>query len=690
MAALSDFHDSVLQGTHMIGNSLPIGACLYFAVLAVGWNGFWALWDRISKNNRASERFSLDSRQFAIVMLSTLVACYPPTSGLFRYFHRMVMMPWYFLSSHTDWNEHELLTQYIRPELFPDPWPGTAEALSSPEYETVYRGFFTGLATAGKNLSLWALPLGAWLKPMLHWGPAIVCLSLAALSLQFVVHRQWAEREQLSYPLAQFFGSLGHIEGGRRGVPDIFKNRLFWCGFLPVFIILLLEYLASWYPRDIPSIHDMFPNMRTWWLPIHVAMPAIKKAPVWWALSSQTFYFSFFGIAYFVGSEIAISYALTPFVLVAFGVFYYYFFGTSLPEATISLTRAGASFGYVLILLYTGRVYYGRVIATALGLRRTHSDDGVDDSAIVAARLLLISTVGMCFVFSWMCSSWVVGTLISLLILILLLIISRIVCESGIPFVSGTWGVAEVVTSMLGPAAIGPHAMPFLSWGTSTLWHDPRESLMPFVATGAKIADDHGIRLRKVFRIAVFAVLIALAVAFLSTFYSIYNVGPMRDSYAATTPPQVFLNSVSLQFHQLKSSGMFEKSLEASPLERLSFISPTGDGIYARSFLFGLVLVFLLSFVRFRFSRFPLHPIILLMMGTYPSNCGWQSYFCGWAVKQLIVRFGGGGSYKKFKPLFIGVIMGEIGLAALTLVVDFAHYLIYQTPTSVHTFFLPG
>ena len=35
-------------------------------------------------------------------MAVTLVACFPPTSGLGRYFHRQIMLPWYYLMNKPD------------------------------------------------------------------------------------------------------------------------------------------------------------------------------------------------------------------------------------------------------------------------------------------------------------------------------------------------------------------------------------------------------------------------------------------------------------------------------------------------------------------------------------------------------------------------------------------------------------
>jgi len=58
--------------------------------------------------------------------------------------------------------------------------------------------------------------------------------AVATLALSLLVHRQWADHEQLSYPLAQISSSLLARSRGRR-FPDLFHSKLFFWGFDFVF-----------------------------------------------------------------------------------------------------------------------------------------------------------------------------------------------------------------------------------------------------------------------------------------------------------------------------------------------------------------------------------------------------------------------------------------------------------------------
>ena len=104
----------------------------------------------------------------------------------------------------------------------------------------------------------------------------------------------------------------------------------------------------------------------------------------------------------------------------------------------------------------------------------------------------------------------------------------------------------------------------------------------------------------------------------------------------------------------------------------VSFTNHTGEVLWIA---IGAALVVGFSMLRFSFAWWPLHPVLLLVWGTYPAQCLWPSFLLGWAVKVLIVRFAGGRVYTQLKPLFIGLVLGEIFAIAVVLVVGYLAYL---------------
>ena len=74
----------------------------------------------------------------------------------------------------------------------------------------------------------------------------------------------------------------------------------------------------------------------------------------------------------------------------------------------------------------------------------------------------------------------------------------------------------------------------------------------------------------------------------------------------------------------------------------------------------GVGLVVLFTMGRLRFPRWPLHPVMFLIWGTYPGGRLAASFLLGWAVKVMVNRYGGAHWYQKLKPLMFGVIAGDM------------------------------
>ena len=76
---------------------------------------------------------------------------------------------------------------------------------------------------------------------------------------------------------------------------------------------------------------------------------------------------------------------------------------------------------------------------------------------------------------------------------------------------------------------------------------------------------------------------------------------------------------------------------------------------------FGFILACGLSWLRLFFLRFPLHPLGFVY-GTGLGALLWGSALLGWAIKLLVVRYGGAGTYRQLRPFFLGMILGELVL----------------------------
>lgn len=673
VAVGAGYHHTVLgkSGVWMISHHMPPIVFAYMMALGLGWNGVMGRW---------RPRWMLSPQELVVVMIMTMVACFPASAGLMRYALRNLMLPWYYLPGQPEWRAHGLLEDLLASKLFPSPAPYRSATGVLWVDEHVYRGFFGGLSNTGKWTGLSAIPWSSWLPAMAYWGPLVATMSLTIIAMTFLVHRQWSEHEQLSYPVAQVASSFWSRADGTSGVPDVFRNRLFWAGFVPLFLLLLLDYASGWHPESLPRIEHMLPNLKQWAAPVLEKMPTLRKAPGAGYLSSQRISFAIVGLAYFVSSEISLTMGLSQFFLSVAGLFFYWSVGTPVTAGEMDVNRAGAYLGYTLILLYTGRTYFGAVFRKAFLLR---GEEPGGSAAVLAARVMVLAFAGFVGVLTLMGCDWLMALLYGLTLMMLFLVFTRVICETGIPFLQANWTADGVLVALLGPAALGPKALTLLTWTNTIIAQDPRECLMPYVATSVRMASDAKLRMRRVFAWIVAAVALALVVAFVSHLWVLYNFGPLHDGWSGTQVPKQPFNAAARWIGVLKTTGDYGVSEAARGFGRLRLVQ--ADPSALRFFLAGGALVVLFSTIRFRFSRFPIHPVLFLAWGSWPAGISWAAYLIGWFIKTLVVRLGGGRAYQRLKPVFIGIIAAELIAVASVVLVDFLYYWVTGHPTGVST-----
>jgi len=675
VAGGAGYHHAILgaNGVFMVSNHMPPIVFGYMMALALGWNGLVGRYKR---------HWALTPHELLVVMVMTLIACFPAFMGLTRYALRIIMNPWYFLMGQPEWELHGLLEQQISPALFPSPVPHRNAAGVLIVDERVYRGFFGGLSHGGRWVGLSAVPWSAWLPALSYWGPLVVSMSLAVTAMAFLVHRQWSDHEQLSYPVAQVASCFWKRKDNARGVPDIFLDRIFWLGFAPLFALYMLEYANNWFPHVLPGLEEILPNFKRWWLPVLDRMPALRKTPGSWYLTSQRISFAIVGLAYFVSAEISLTMGLSQFLLTLVGLAFFWSTGTPVTMGDVDNSRAGAYLGYTLILLYTGRTYFRSILGKALRLRGKCRDG--DAMPVLAARVLVLSFAVFVAVLVLMGCDLPMALLYALTLMMLFLVFTRVICETGIPFLQAMWTPPGILAALFGPAAMGPRALTLLPWINSALAQDPRECLMPYVATSVRMASDAKLPLKRIFWLIVGALGVALVVAFVSNLWVIYNVGSVQDPWGGNSVPKRVFTDVARSFGMLKTTGDYELAASARGFARLGLIQ--ADPAALRFFVGGIALVVGCALLRFRFSRFPVHPVLFIAWGSWPAGISWAAYLMGWFIKSLVVRLGGGGAYQRLKPLFIGIIAAELIAVCMVILIDLTYFWITGKPSGVWTF----
>lgn len=533
------------------------------------------------------------------------------------------------------------------------------------DYERVYTGMNQGLPVSDETLPLSATPFAAWVPALLYWMPLVLLMTLAVFMLQLIVHRQWAHHEQLSYPIARLATVVIERQPDAL-VSDIFRNRLFWFGAIPVLAIHLLNYLAAWFPGWLPVVPLSWSNVGA----VHELFPSIGQAGGASSLGTGAIYFVIIGLAFFISAEVSLSMGIAGLMVVLFNVQWYAATGTT---SHLESSRMGAFLGYAVLLLYTGRTYYWAVARRAFG--RAGGAAGEHSEPVWAARVFLLAFAGFIIVLVGAFGlDWLVAVAYALTLMIVFLVVTRVVCETGMPFVMASWQPATLMTSLLGVGAIGAAPLVLISYLGAVLSWDTSESAMPFAATSLKMADDTGVRRSRLAWIGMGVVGVALVVGICASLWGLYNFGSSRDAWAQRVA-SMQLDTAAVGLTELTETGQYADSTQAVGLAKIPLIA---DNVTAGRHLswitFGFLAVLSFALIRFRWPGFYLHPVLFLIWDTYAVWQVWTSFLLGYLAKTLIMRFGGGRAYQGLKPLFIGLILGELGAAILSLMTGWIYH----------------
>jgi hypothetical protein len=679
IAALGYLNDSVLRLTYLVGNHLPLSV---FGLLILGAMLLNPLLYRLGRRR-------LRPRELAVIVAMMLVACSIPGSELMRTFIPSLALPAHFNRSNAGWRQHDVLS-YAPDVMLPDDGGELrrlAEQATDPEQkrkllqeaaqmqEAVIDDYVAGAQAKGEGFGLTEafepgnVPWSGWTECLTTWLPLILLISLCVICLGLIVHREWAYHERLRYPVALVASAIMEQDPDRATGP-IFRNRLFWLGLVVVFLIHVVNGLATLYPDDmvkIPLNVDLSVVKQTW--------PGLGKAPQSWGLFSPRLYPTVAAFAFFLASDVSLSLGLSQLIYVPLvaalllaGVDYR---GDHMMGGPQNWQLFGSYLGTAILVGYIGRRYYWDVLVCALTFRRRR---GTERAAVWACRVLIVGTVLMvAFLRLRLGLALPFSVLLVLLIFLLFVVMGRINVETGLFFLQAWWQPAAVLIGLFGIAALGPRTLVIVGLIAVVLTLDPRESLMPFLLNGLKICDDKRVRPGRIGVATGGTYVIALLAAVVVVFWASYHFGaPQRDGWAYKNVPQFTWNAASSTAAQLKYSGEFTRSQQYGAWQRVANMNPSPEFLWSVGI--GLALVFATGFLRLRYTWWPLHPVIFLVWGTYPMANFSHSFLLGWLIKTVITRFGGAKAHRRAVPLMIGLIAGDLLGGLLWMAYGAAYY----------------
>jgi hypothetical protein len=236
------------------------------------------------------------------------------------------------------------------------------------------------------------------------------------------------------------------------------------------------------------------------------------------------------------------------------------------------------------------------------------------------------------------------------------------------------WMPIGVVIGLMGRDVLGLKNLFILGMISMVLCTSTSESLMPHVVNAMKIAQTVGVKARSLSRSVVGGLLLAMLAGIVVGLWAYYNYGLPRDDWVNNNLPRRAFQAPEQSAVSLTLAGQMGTVESYRPLERFSHIKPTPR--FTAWTLIGLAAVLLVSAARLRFSWWPLHPVFVVVWGSWTMGVYAFSILVGWAIKGLVTHFGGAILYRRLQPFMIGLIAGDVSSSVIKLIVGAVSYVV--------------
>jgi hypothetical protein len=520
----------------------------------------------------------------------------------------------------------------------------------APRDPDVLRGLFQGQAS---------VPWEAWLVPLAAWGSLIFAVVIATLSLDVLLVQPWIRRERLAFPLAAL-----PLEVSAPG-NALFGNRTLWIGFaIPAVLESLLA--INYYLPNVPAFTLKHQEIAT----ELVEPPMAILKPIVMGITPFIV-----GLAFLAPTDVSFSvwffYGVTKVErLLAF------FYGWVDPsdlgargEPHLDDQAVGAFLTLGALLVWravamsrrregdaaTGRRGWTgeRHRSERSGPRATGREGKTHSVAPSPDRPVALSVVAVCLAYVLLfftAAGFPIGlsAVIIALYILTVLVIARVRAEAGFAWTYGPDRFASSLTHILvnvgGSASFAPRSLALLGF-FHWLWWDLRFATMPAQLEALKIGDAIGMPRRS------FAIFIAVA-TLIALFVGMYAC--LEDSYR-------FGWATAKTYGGPANGAKIGPTLASQWLDNPRL--PDGARIVWMGV--GGVVTLLLTAARAHFLWWPFHPLGYVMSGTITSQSFWFHYFVAWALKLLILRYGGMQLYRRVLPFVLGLILGDILIQAL-------------------------
>jgi hypothetical protein len=94
------------------------------------------------------------------------------------------------------------------------------------------------------------------------------------------------------------------------------------------------------------------------------------------------------------------------------------------------------------------------------------------------------------------------------------------------------------------------------------------------------------------------------------------------------------------------------------------------------AFVVALALVIGCYWARLYLPKWPIHPVLFVVWGSYPGWVFAFSFLAGCGIKAFVVKYGGENAFQKLKPFMFGLIGGDMLGGVIPVIIGLIYYLV--------------
>lgn len=612
----TNYTEFVMHSAALVMSNLPMSAFIPF-VFWLFVNMFLRAW---------WPRAALSGTELLVILCMGWMVGNVPAIGWTGYWSGIMTAPEYYASPENGWRVS--FFSVLPKWLFPDP--------------AVVPWFYNGLPPQTP------LPWSGWVAPLFWWGSVSLAIVGLGICTTVIFRRQWIEHEKLTFPLAMIPMDLtdGFNEPGRR-LPALFRNPLFWIGFgIPGIVI-------GW------NIIGYF----------NLGMPRITFFDGYWAkqvtFAKQFPPYSFrilpslIAFTYFCNLDILLSFWLFGLLaMVKIGVMNRLGVTIGLPgqpakpPEILGLESHGALIALAIWSFWVGRKHLAQVFRLALSSNR--SEDG--GGGVMTYRKALVGwLVCWLFIVGWLTAA---GQGLFFAIVSSLFMFAAYFCTTKFLAASGF--------AYLFPPDVNAGGFLKTMFGTARMTNEQLVGIQlhnsgAFVGGGRIMGMPmmpHYLKMMEKIRDKRWLVP-SLWIAF---------IAGVLASFTYTLDLCYTEAGLNLRTYTLTSGNTSTFNALKSSIDGANRTIPDTQKLIV--WLFGAAEVLLLSSLRTWLPWWPIHPVGLAFQNSTGVRVFGFSAFLAWVIKLSIMRFGGMGLFNKFRPLFLGILIGYAAMIGISAFVD--------------------